>query len=106
MTPAEVEALVLAEIGGEWERWTPHQLDLPRCVVRPPRLETYFSKTRDGEVALDLWLVVEEEPDTHDGYEVFYDGEEKVFGLGVIDVEGRRHYLGGYGTLWQTLESM
>ena len=106
MTATEVEQLVLAEIGEQWERWTAHGLDLRRCLVRPPRQETYFSATPAGEVPLLLWLVLEEAPDSHDGYEVFYDAEERIFGLGVVDNQGQRAYVGGYGSLWDTLEGM
>lgn len=106
MTANEVEQLVLSEIGEQWDRWTAHDLDLRRCLVRPPRQETYVSSTRDGDVSLRLWLVVEESPDTHDGYEVFYDDEEHIFGLGGVDASGRRYYIGGYGSLWDTLEGM
>lgn len=106
MTASEVERLVLNAIGDQWDRWTAHGLDLRRCVVRPPRLETYVSATPEGEVPLQLWLVVEESPDTHDGYEVFYDPEENIFGLGSNDDKGGRYYVGGYGSLWDTLEGM
>jgi hypothetical protein len=106
MTADDVERLVHAELGDQWDRWTPHALDLRRCVVRPPRLEFYLSQMPDGEVTLRLWLVVEECPDTHDGYEVFYDEAQSTFGLAVVDPEGGRCYLGGYGTLWRTLERM
>jgi hypothetical protein len=106
MTADEVEQLVLTEIGDQWDRWTAHDVDLRRCVVRPPRQETYMAATKEGEVPLRLWLVVEEAPDTHDGYEVFYDDEERIFGLGGVDSAGGRYYIGGYGTLWDTLEGM
>lgn len=105
MTPESVERLVLEQIGEQWDRWTAHSLDLRRCLVRPPRLETYMSRTADGEVPLDLWLVLEESPDSHDGYEVFYDPELNMFGLGVVGTEGR-YYIGAYGDLWATLEGM
>ena len=106
MTAAEVESRVHSEIADQWGRWTPHGLDLRRCVVRPPRLETYISHAGGREVPLGLWLVVEEDPDTHSGYEVFYDAQEDVFGLGTVGKDGRRYYLGGYGSLWRTLECM
>ena len=53
-----------------------------------------------------LWLVLEEAPDSRDGYEVFYDPEDSAFGLGAIDESGQRFYIGSYGSLWDTLEGM
>ena len=106
MIAEDVQRLVLEEIDEQWERWTSHGLDLRRCIVTPPRRETYLSHTKDGDVPLELWLVLEESPETHDGYEVFYDEQEATFGLGTVDRDGGRYYVGAYGTLWDTLEGM
>lgn len=106
MTAAEVERLVLAEVGEQWDRATSHGLDLRTSIVRPPRLETYTARTPDGEHAYEVWLVAEEVRDGAQGYQIFYDPEEQLFGLGTIDREGKRHYLGLYGSLWDALEGM
>jgi hypothetical protein len=106
MTAEEIESRILNELDGQWDRWTSHSLNIRRSLVRPPRRETYISHTQDGEVPVTAWFVLEEAPETHDGYEVFFDEELDEFGLGTRSSDGRRHYLGSYGTLWDVLEGM
>jgi hypothetical protein len=106
MTAQDVEQLVLTAIGDQWDRPTSHDLDLRRCVLRPPRLKTYIAHTAEGDVPFELWLVAEESPDTHDGYEVFYDANEEIFGLGYPGSSKTPSYIGAYGDLWDALEAM
>ncbi|MDB4908766.1 MAG: hypothetical protein JWO05_3550 [Gemmatimonadetes bacterium] len=106
MTAEDVQHVVLAAIGNQWDRWSADGLSLKDCVVLPPRLETYVSHTSDGSFPFSLWLVVEESPVTHDGYEVFYDPDENNFGLGAVGKDGERQYMGNFGSLWNTLEGM
>jgi len=46
---------------------------------------------------IDLWLVLEEVPDTRDGYKIVYDDRTGMFGLACRGFSGRDVYLGAYG---------
>lgn len=107
MTSEDVARLVLEQIGDQWERWTPHGLDLRKCVLEHPTKELFVSAERGKEVGLELWRVVEEDPVQKRGYIVFYDQEEDIFGLATRDAaDGRNISLGGHGDLWTALEAM
>ena len=51
---------------------------------------------------LDLWLVLEEHPQTHDGYKIVFDESSRQYGLASSgDV-----FVGYYGTFIETLDAM
>ena len=106
MTGAEVLQLVETEIGGDWDRPTSHDLDLRRCVLRPPRRVALHFDGPGRVGRSDAWLVVAENPGDFSGYFVVFLPASGDFGLATIDQEGRAHHVGTYGTLWNTLEGM
>ncbi len=53
-----------------------HGCDMKKCPVRPKRRKLLFR----GEVK-DFWIVLEEKPETLEGFKVFFDDETKKFGL-------------------------
>jgi len=71
-------------------------VDLRKCLVRPPELREYKVlhspyKVLDGQVGhrpsvqieyhvVQLWLVLEEKPDTKMGYKILYDEVADQFG--------------------------
>jgi len=78
MTPAEVQAIVEAEIGDDWSLSNLHHVDLRTSVVRPPRPLTVVDASGDQES--DVWLVLEEHPGGP-GYAVVYSESDEAFGL-------------------------
>jgi hypothetical protein len=99
MDSSEVTKLIDAEIAGDFSRTNAHGVDLHRCLVTPTR-ETFAG--HPGSDPWDLWLVLEERPETRDGYKIVYDDEVKQFGLATAN----RVFIGFYGTFIQTLEGM
>lgn len=61
MTSEEVSRLVREQIADQWDRWTPHGLELRKCIVEHPAKEVFISFVHGGEVELELWRVLEED---------------------------------------------
>jgi hypothetical protein len=76
MTPKEISRMIEKEINGDWSISNGHGCDLKKCLVRPRKRKLRFA----GGVK-DFWIVLEEEPETLDGYKVFFDEENVKFGL-------------------------
>jgi hypothetical protein len=106
MTPAEVRAIVEAEIGDDWERKNPHGVDLRTCVMTPRKVtcRNTFPKFNAGE-PLEMWIVLEETPGKNDGYLIVFDEQERKFGLADWDVD-TPVFLGFHGTFLNTLDGM
>ena len=76
MTPKEVSQLIEKEINGDWSISNLHGCDLKKCLVRPKK-----RKLRFGNETKEIWIVLEENPETLEGAKVFFDKETKKFGL-------------------------
>jgi hypothetical protein len=125
LTPDEVWQKVWVEISGDWDRPNHHGIALKRRVVRPPELRDYvlleWPPRKPGDYASDghprvefryslvkLWLVLEEKPDTRNGYKIVYDERADQFGLAIasgVPVRGDT-FIGVYGSFLETLEAM
>ncbi len=80
-----------------------HGLDLRRCLVAPRKLTVDL----DGGGAEDVWLVLEENPGTNDGYKIVYDEAARRFGLATPGFEKDQPFLiGWYGDFPTALRSM
>jgi hypothetical protein len=116
MTADEVRKKVEAEIAGNWDLSNHHGVDLRRCLVRPPVLADYQEQvplayktdaqgrkvvSLWGERPRKLWLVLEEHPDTKNGYDIVYREKTDMFGLALS-----KGVVGYYGNFLQTLEAM
>ena len=99
MTAAELSALLESEIDGNWSLSNAHGVDLRRCLVEPQK--RMYRDSMDGASRLQLWLVLEEDPASHSGYEIVFDDQSMTFGLATGDL-----FLGLYGTFLETLENM
>lgn len=76
MKPKEISQMIEKEIGGDWSISNAHGCDLKKCLIRPKKRNVNFhSKLKE------VWIVLEENPLTLDGYKVFFDEETKKFGL-------------------------
>jgi hypothetical protein len=76
MTPKEITKIIEAEINNNRELSNLHGCDLKKCLVRPKK-----RKIRFGNKIKDVWIVLEENPETFEGAKVFYDEETAKFGL-------------------------
>jgi hypothetical protein len=106
MNPAEVRAIVEAEIGDDWSRSNAHAVDLRKCLVQPRQVacRNAFPKLNAGK-PLQLWIVLEETPGRRDGYLIVFDERRRMFGLPDWDGEAPV-FLGYYGTFLNTLQGM
>jgi hypothetical protein len=104
MTPQEVSQIITDEIGNDWNRTNLHGCDLRTCLVTPER-RLYSDSWHDNK-SLEMWLVLEEHPDTHTGYRIVFDENTRQFGLAIEGKDGRDVWLGHYGTFIQTFEGM
>jgi dihydropteroate synthase len=104
MNSSEVSDYVKREIGSDWERSNAHGVNLRACLVQPQRrrFRDSFSECQ----MLDLWVVLEETPQTHLGYEIVFDEDNGTFGLATFDKMGDEVFLGYYGTFIETLDAM
>lgn len=76
MTPKEITQIIEKEINGDWSISNWHNGDLKKCLVRPKK-----RKLRFGDEIKEIWIVLEELPETLDGDKVFFDDETKKIGL-------------------------
>jgi hypothetical protein len=106
MTPAQVRAIVEAEIAGNSLQSNSHQVDLRKCLVEPRKVacRNTFPKLNDGK-PLQLWIVLEQTPDKPDGYVIVFDEGRRAFGLADWDGE-TPVFLGFHGTFLNALRGM
>ena len=103
MTEIEIQKMVAATIGDQWDRSNLHGVDLRRCLV-PPKQVTAINAGDETETP--VWLVLLEAPDTRLGYAVAYHEESKQFGLVQLTKEYAPCLIGLYGGFFNTLEAM
>jgi len=104
MTSQEVFKIIADEIGEDWGRSNLHGCDLHACLVTPE--QRLYSDFRDESKTLEMWLVLEEHPDTHTGYRIVFDEREQQFGLAIEGKNGRDIWLGYYGNFIQAFDGM
>jgi len=100
MTSNQVMALINEELKSEQDLSNVSGLDLNKCLIIPIR-QTYLL---DNSEELELWTVLKDNP-TEDGYYIFYDEEENMYGLGIKSNQGI-YNIGYYGTFLETIYSM
>ena len=102
MIAAEVKAIVLSEIGDQWNRTNLHHIRLRECLVEPEYVKFIDVST---EQPLHAWLVLRECP-SGNGYGIVYDESARSFGL-VQFADGYEPCLIGlYGDFFTTLGAM
>jgi len=105
MTAAELRARIEREIGANWTRTNAHGCDLRRCLITP--VKRSFEAEYDASATVDLWIVLEEHPESCDGYKIVYDEKTERFGLACPGIHGREVHLGAYGdTFMQAFDAM
>ena len=78
MKPKEISKLIEKEINGNWSITNWHSCDLKKCLIRPKRRKIQF-----GDGLREVWIILEEFPETLDGSKVFFDEETGKFGLAI-----------------------
>ena len=76
MKPKEISQMIEREINGDWSITNWHNCDLKKCLVRPKKRKIQF-----GDELKEVWIVLEEFPETLEGSKVFFDDETGKFGL-------------------------
>ena len=104
MSPEEVSKIIADEISKDWQHTNLHGCDLQKCLVTPQR--RLFSDARGEAKAREMWLVLEERPDTHSGYRIVFDEETREFGLAIEGKDGRDVCIGIYGSFIETFDGM
>ena len=112
MTAPDVSKLIaqeIASVGADWHsrrEYNPHGLDLSRSLIKPERVtcKNTFPEFRGGK-PFEAWLVLEERPDSEDGYLILFDEEVGKFGL----ADGPKRepvFLGWHGSFLNTVRGM
>ncbi len=70
-----------------------------------PILEKYIDSMDENHIR-ELWTVLEEEPKTKAAYTIYFDPDEKEFGLGLNTKDNTKVFLGIYGSFITTLNAM
>ena len=70
-----------------------------------PKLEEYIGSSDRNDI-FEVWTVLQEVPNERNGYTIFYDPEEKSFGLGLYTSDDQLMHIGIYGSFTDTLNSM
>lgn len=102
MTAAEVKAVVLSEIGDQWQHTNLHHVSLRECLIEPERVTFVDVRT---EKPFEAWLVLREFP-SGNGYAVVYDECSGSFGLAQFADDYEPCLIGLYGNFFTTLEAM
>jgi hypothetical protein len=105
MKAFEVSEIIEREVAGNWSLSNAHGVDLKRCLIVPPVKRVYEDSFKEGET-LELWLVLEEIPESNSGYKIVFDEASGMFGLAISGTHNNDVFIGFYGTFLETLEGM
>ena len=76
MTPKEITRIIEKEINGDWSISNCHNCDLKKCLIRPKKRKLSFhNKIRE------VWIVLEENPQTLEESKIYFDDKNEKFGL-------------------------
>jgi hypothetical protein len=101
VTPSEVRDIIEREIAGDRSRRNAHGCTFDRCLVEPHLIEYPNSGYPGVTGTATLWVVLEEDPQTLDGYKIVFDEATGKFGLALPG-----YYMGPYGSFLKAFDSM
>jgi hypothetical protein len=106
VTSEELRQLVEQQIDGRWDLRNDHNCDLRKCLVVPEK-KIYLDPDSEYQ-EIEFWLVLEEEPETRNGYKIIYDEKERMFGLASPKTEKYQYpiFIGYYGDFLETYMGM
>lgn len=99
MKPEEIKEIIKAELISVEDMENVHGVNLTKCLIEPIK-QQYLT---DNNSEQELWTVLEE---GSNGYRIFFDEEDKMFGLGMISKDGKLSNVGYNGSFLKTLEGM
>ena len=109
VTPEEIRTKIAQEIERGWDekdpRSNPHGVELSRCLLAVPERRTFLDSF-DENSPIELWLVLEEQPDDQSGYEIVYNEDRDIFGLAIKGSRDSAVLIGYYGSFLETLAGM
>lgn len=76
MTPKEISKMIEKEINGDCSITNLQNCDLKKCLIRPKKRRINFHK----EIR-EVWIVLEENPQTLESFKIYFDDENNKFGL-------------------------
>ena len=100
----QINEIIRSEIGGNYSISNLHGVDLKKCLVEP-YLQVFEKSFKEGEL-VELYVVLKEHPTANDGYQITYNPQEKLFGLGLSGSGKYPLLLGYYDTFLEALEGM
>ncbi len=100
MKPKEISQIIEREINGDWSITNWHSCDLKKCLIRPKKRKIHF-----GEGLREVWIVLEENPESLEGHKVFFDEESKKFGI-VVPSNAFGYACNSHDTFLAAFESM
>jgi hypothetical protein len=110
-TAGQIKALVKEHIAGRWDESNHHGVDLRTCLVPPVKIPVILRGVVKGKIKdeiMQVWLVLEENPKTKDGYKIVFDEGRSLFGLASEGFPTDQHLVltGFYGDFWTTFRGM
>ena len=111
MTAAEIHSLVRDQIAGRWNETNGHRVDLKKSIITPAKtklIHRLVQKGKTKEEIIDVWIVLEEEPQKKDGYKIVFDEKSRMFGLASVGFPSDPHPCldGFYGDFWTAFKGM
>ena len=104
MMASDISKIINSEIKSAGPDINSHGLDLNRCLVGPVK-KTYEDSFHQGKT-LELWLVLEEDPDNKSGYKIVFDEGSNRFGLAIRGDGKFDTFIGFHGSFTETLKGM
>jgi hypothetical protein len=103
MTATEIKEIISEELQAEPDHTNVFGLDLSKCLIEP--IKEKYKDSNDATEVYELWTVLEERDDKN-GYKIYFDEENKMFGLAIKSDKDEIIAIGDYGNFLKTLYSM
>ncbi len=100
MTPKEITQIIEKEIDGDWSITNSHNCDLKTCLIRPKKRNLRF-----GDQLKEVWIVLEENPQTLEESKIYFDDETQKFGLAMYS-EAFSYVCNSHDTFLAAFKSM
>ncbi len=104
-TEAEIVLEITARVQAELPLLAGHLREWLQAHQTPPRPLTAWSDL-EGTQPVQVWLVTDHSGDSDANSRVVYDVAGKMFGLVMELQEGMLWYMGAYGSLAETVDSI
>lgn len=105
MKTSEIVKIIKSEINSEKSISNPHEAELDECLLVAPTKEIFIDTFKEGDT-IELWVVLETNPEIITGYRIVFDDSKKKSGLALSYPNKQGMFLGFNGTFLQALASM